>query len=178
MEEIFGGPSCTETVVMTDGPAPKRQRFGNQDDMVSVLLPLATRRSWIKYMDESDNVINSKLDVNPIHSQRDLIEALRKLSPTVAFSKSNVSEIKGWKLEDNCATEAMYKIFGARLCERVVLGKGAKVLISECAQGTCPHIMEEESEDPENEQDDRKEEGQQEVEGRVVENQNSRIMSA
>ena len=50
-------------LLMTDGPAPKRQRFGNHDDLVSVLLPFATKRSWIKYMDESDNVINSKLSI-------------------------------------------------------------------------------------------------------------------
>ena len=73
-------------------------------------------------MDESDNVINSKLDVNSILSQRDLIEALHKLSPTLAFSKSTVlaalaaiTEIKGWKLEDDSATEAMHKILGSRL---------------------------------------------------------------
>ena len=86
-----------------------------------VLLLFATKRSWIKYMDESDNVINSKLDVNSILSQRDLIEALHKLSPTLAFSKSTVlaalaaiTEIKGWKLDES-ATEAMHKILGARL---------------------------------------------------------------
>ena len=38
--------------------------------------------------------------------------------------------------------------------------------------------MEEEAEDPENEQEDRREEGQQEVEGRVAESQNNHIMSA
>ena len=73
-------------------------------------------------MEESDNVANSKLDVNSIHSQRDMIEALQKLSPTLAFSKSTVvsasaaiTEIKGWKLEEDPATEAMHKILGARL---------------------------------------------------------------
>ena len=40
------------------------------------------------------------------------------------------------------------------------------------------HILEEEAEDPENEQDDRREEGQQEVEGRIAESQNNHIMSA
>ena len=74
-----------------DGPAPKRQRCGNHADLMSVLLPFATKRSWIKYMDESDNVMNSKNDVNSIHGQRDLIEALHKLSPTLAFAKSIVS---------------------------------------------------------------------------------------
>ena len=63
-------------------------------------------------------------------------------------------------------------------CERVVLGKGAKVLISESAQGTCPHIMEEEGEDQEDEKDDGREDGQQRVEGRIAESQNNRIMSA
>ena len=38
------------------------------------------------------------------------------------------------------------------------------------------HIMEEEAEDQENEQDDRREDGQQRVEGRVDENQNNHIM--
>ena len=73
-------------------------------------------------MDESDNVANSKLDVNSSHSQRDMIDALHKLSPTLAFSKSTVlaalaaiTEIKGWKLEDDSATEAMHKILGAKL---------------------------------------------------------------
>ena len=100
---------------MTDGLAPKR-----------LLLPFATKRSWIKYMDEFDNVINSKLDVNSILSQSDLIEALHKLSPTLAFSKSTVlaalaaiTEIKGWKLQDDSATEAMHKILGARAEEHV-----------------------------------------------------------
>ena len=54
---------------MTSGPAPKRHRYGNRDDLVSVLLPFATNRSWIKYMDESDSV-NSQLDINSFHSQR------------------------------------------------------------------------------------------------------------
>ena len=40
------------------------------------------------------------------------------------------------------------------------------------------HILEEEAEDPENEQDDSREEGQQEVEGRIAESQNNHIMSA
>ena len=107
---------------MTDGPAPKRQLFGNRDDLESVLLYFATKKSPIKYMDESDSVVNSKLDVDSIHSQRDLIEALHKLSPTLSFSKSTVLEAlaaitvtKGWKLEDDSATEAMHKILGARL---------------------------------------------------------------
>ena len=38
--------------------------------------------------------------------------------------------------------------------------------------------MEEEAEDPENEQDDRREDRQQEVEGRIAESQNSHILSA
>ena len=32
-------------------------------------------------MDESDKVANSELDVNSMHSQRDMIEALHKMSP-------------------------------------------------------------------------------------------------
>ena len=68
---------------MTDGLVPKRQRFGNHDDLVFVLLLFATIRSWIKNLDESDNVANSKLDVNSIHSRRDLIDALHKLSPAL-----------------------------------------------------------------------------------------------
>ena len=120
--DFVGGLSCVENLVMTDGLAPKRQRFGNHDDLVSVLLPFEKKRSWIEYMDESDNVINSKLDVNSILRQRDLLEALHKLSPTLALSKSIVlealaaiMEIKGWKLEDDSATNAMHKILGARL---------------------------------------------------------------
>ena len=80
-------------------------------------------------MDESDKVANSELDVNSMHSQRDMIEALHKMSPTLAFSQSIVlaalaaiTEIKGWKLEDDSATEAMHKIFGARprnMCRHV-----------------------------------------------------------
>ena len=54
-------------------------------------------------------------------------------------------------------------------CERLVLGKGAKVLIRESAQGTCPHNMEEEGEEQENEKEDEREDGQQRVEGRAVE---------
>ena len=54
-------------------------------------------------------------------------------------------------------------------CERIVLGKGANVLIRESAQGTCPHIMEEEGEEQEHENEDGREDGQQRVEGRVVE---------
>ena len=55
------------------------------------------------------------LDVNSIQSQRDQIEALHKLSPTLALSKSTVlaalaaiTKIKGWKLEDDSATETMH----------------------------------------------------------------------
>ena len=73
-------------------------------------------------MDESDKVANSELDVNSMHSQRDMIEALHKMSPSLAFSQSSVlaalaaiMEIKGCKLEDDSATEAMHKILGARL---------------------------------------------------------------
>ena len=83
---------------------------------MTVLLPVATKWSWVKYMDESDSLMNSKLDANSIHSQRDLIEALHKVSPTLAFSKSTVlaalpdiTEIKDWKLGDDSATEAMPK---------------------------------------------------------------------
>ena len=74
------------------------------------------------YMNESDGVMNSKFDVNSIHSQRDPIEALHNLSPTLAVSRSTVlaplaaiTEIKGWTLEDDSATEAMHKTLGARL---------------------------------------------------------------
>ena len=61
----------------------------------------------------------------------------------------------------------------------MVLGKGAKVLIRESAQGTCPHITEEEEgEDQENEKEDEREDGKQRVERRVVENQATHNMSA
>ena len=85
MTESVDGPPCFENFVMTDGLAPKRQRFGNHDDLVSVLLLFATVMSWTKYMDESDSVINSKRDVNSIHSQRDLIEALTSCLPRWHF---------------------------------------------------------------------------------------------
>ena len=53
---------------------------------------------------------------------------------------------------------------------RSSLARVRRVLVS--------HIMKEEPEDPENEQDDGREEGQQEVEGRIAESQNNHIMSA
>ena len=75
--EFVDGPSYVGNFAMTDGPAPKRQRFGNHVDLVSVLLLVATK----KELDQvQDNVMNSKLDVNSIHGQRDSIEALHKLS--------------------------------------------------------------------------------------------------
>ena len=40
------------------------------------------------------------------------------------------------------------------------------------------HIVEEEAEDPKNEPDDRREDGQQEVKGRIAESQDNHIMSA
>ena len=48
------------------------------------------------------------------------------------------------------------------ICERVVLGKGAKVL---------HHIVEEEAESQVDEQDDKREDSQQEDEGNVAEKQ-------
>ena len=73
-------------------------------------------------MTESDYVMNSKLDVKSIHSQRDLSDARPTSSPTLACSKSialaalaAITEIKGWKLEGDSATETMHKILGARL---------------------------------------------------------------
>ena len=45
--DFAGGLSCVEHFVMTDGLAPKRQRFGNHDDLVSVLLLFVTKRSRI-----------------------------------------------------------------------------------------------------------------------------------
>ena len=57
-------------------------------------------------------------------------------------------------------------VVGLITCERVVLGKGCqRPHLRECAGYLSPHIMDED-EDPENEQDDRREEGQQQVEGR------------
>ena len=53
---------------------------------------------------------------------------------------------------------------------RSSLARVGRVLVS--------HIMEEEAEDQENEKDDRREDGQQRVEGRVEENQNNHIMIA
>ena len=37
--EFVDGPSRVEKIVMTDGPAPRRQCFGNHDDLVSVPVP-------------------------------------------------------------------------------------------------------------------------------------------
>ena len=77
-------------------------------------------------MDESDNVINSKLDVNSILSQRDLIEALHNLSPTLAFSKTTVlaalaaiTEIKGWKLERRLCDRSHAQKLGRKAEEHV-----------------------------------------------------------
>ena len=57
-------------------------------------------------------------------------------------------------------------VVGLITCERVVLGKGAKVL-----RVFVLHIVEEEAEDQVDEKDDRREDRQQEEEGRVAENQ-------
>ena len=54
---------------------------------------------------------------------------------------------------------------GLITCERVPLGKGAKVLICGSAQGILHYILEE-AEDSVDEQDDGKENGQQDMEGR------------
>ena len=45
MTDFVGGLSCVEHFVMTDGLAPKRQRFGNHDDLVSVPVPDASSAS-------------------------------------------------------------------------------------------------------------------------------------
>ena len=37
--DFVGGLSCVENFAMTDALAPKRQRFGNHDDLVSVPVP-------------------------------------------------------------------------------------------------------------------------------------------
>ena len=37
--DFVGGLSCVDNIAMTDGLAPKRQRFGNHDDLVSVPVP-------------------------------------------------------------------------------------------------------------------------------------------
>ena len=39
MTDFVGGLSCVENFAMTDGLAPKRQRFGSHDDLVSVPVP-------------------------------------------------------------------------------------------------------------------------------------------
>ena len=120
--ECVDCPSRVET--FCDDQMDLRQsgrRFGNHDDLVSVLLPLATKKDWIKYVDESYNVMTSMLEVNSTHSQRDLIDALHTLSPTPAFSKSAVlavlgavTEILGWKLEGGSPTKAKHKILDAK----------------------------------------------------------------
>ena len=63
-------------------------------------------------------------------------------------------------------------------CERVVLGKGAKVLISGSAQGICPPHREEEVDGQEDEQDDRREDRQQGEESGEVEENQTHNMSA
>ena len=107
---------------MPNGPAPEWQHVGNNDVLVSMLLPVATRRSWIQYFDEFDNVMKFKVRVKPFHGQHDRVEELQKSSPTLAFSKSGVlaalaavTEMKASKLEDDSATDAMHKILGASL---------------------------------------------------------------
>ena len=64
-------------------------------------------------------------------------------------------------------------VVGLIPCERVVLGKSAKVLINKSAQGMCPpHIMEEEADGQEEKQDDKREDRHQEEEsGEIEENQ-------
>ena len=70
------------------------------------------------------------------------------------------------------------QVVGLITCERIVLGKGAKVLISESAQGTCPPTSwKKKVKSRRNEKEDERD-GQQRVEGRVVENQNNHIISA
>ena len=48
--------------------AKAKNSLENHDDLVSVLLPLATKTDWIKYVDESYNVMTSMLEVNFTHS--------------------------------------------------------------------------------------------------------------
>ena len=94
------------------------------------------------FLDDSDNV--GQLQARrQVHSQpRDMIEALHKLCPTLAFSKSTVlaalaaiTEINCWKLEDDSATEAMHKILGLRLrnmCRHVSQAVGKGLLTGRC----------------------------------------------
>ena len=41
---FFGGPSCVEHFVMTDGPAPKRPRFGNHECQSPIIPPHQRRQ--------------------------------------------------------------------------------------------------------------------------------------
>ena len=59
------------------------------------------------------------------------------------------------------------EVVGLKTCERIILGRGAKVLIRESAQVLVPHMMEE-GEEQENEKENEREDAQQRVDGRVV----------
>ena len=68
------------------------------------------------------------------------------------------------------------QVVGLITCERIVLGKGAKVLsFARVRRVLFTHNMEEEGEKQENEKEDERQDGMQRVEGRVVDNH---IMSA
>ena len=63
-------------------------------------------------------------------------------------------------------------------CERVVLGKGAKVLISWSHREFVHHILEEEIDGQEKGQDDKREDSEQSEESGVVEESQNKHMSA
>ena len=70
-------------------------------------------------------------------------------------------------------------VVGLITCERVVLGNGAKVLMSECAQEFVHHTLEDEVDEQEEGQDDKREDGEQRQESGVAEeSQNKHIMGA
>ena len=63
-------------------------------------------------------------------------------------------------------------------CERVVLGKGAKILLAEVHREFVHHIVEDEVDGQEERQDDRREDSQQRKENGEVEENQTHNMSA
>ena len=77
--------------------------------------------------------------------------------------------VAGGLLDEYISSLWDVEVVGLITCERIVLGQGAKVLIRKSAQGSCPHMEDEDNQ--ENEKEDEREYGKQREEGRVVESQ-------
>ena len=125
----------------------------------SATCPLGAKRPWNQEMDETVMVDTSSAPVEGGRKEQDKIESVRALLDM----KPHIMDY----LRDRAEQDGLDRW----ACERVVLGKGAKVLICGSAQGIC--------DGQEEKQDDRREDRQQEVErGEVAENQNNHNMSA